>query len=270
MSLWLCRQESVTHPYYIEALGFHIYSSQELSYAVYNNPLLVLDDFVSEQFLTFLRDELGQGFLALKLERWLKSGENPDEALVMILQECDYYTTAEIIKYRQLIINLRKLHPADFGKRKADELFDLRQYGKALNLYCEMLQIPPDQTADNTYFGQIWQNIGSCHARRFQLKEALEAYEKAYETSGDKKVLEQIYKLSLIDSQLVFKSQYQELVNDETKKQWEEMLTEAGERAAASPEMEGLSRLFQKDPVKRQAGMSQLLQQWKREYRGMV
>lgn len=270
MSLWLCRQESVTHPYYIEALGIHIYSSQELSYVIYNNPLLVLDEFVSEQLLTFLRDELNQGFLALKLERWLKSGESPDDALVVILQECDYYTTVEVAKFRQMIANLRKLHPADFGKRKADELFDLRQYGKALKLYREMLQMPPDQVADEAYFGRIWQNIGSCHARRFQLEEALDAYEKAYDKTADQKVLEQIYMLSLLDSRLVLKSRFQLLVNDESKAQWEQMLTDAREKAAASPEMERLERLFMKDPVKRQAGMSQLLQQWKREYRGMV
>lgn len=270
MSLWLCRQESVTHPYYIEALELHIHSSQELSYVIYNNPLLVLDGFVSEQLLVFLRDELNQGFLALKLERWLKSGENPDEALIVILQECDYYTVAEITKYRQLIANLRKLHPADFGKRKADELFDLRQYGKALKLYREMLQMPLDQVVDEAYFGRVWQNIGSCYARRFQLAEALEAYEKAYDKIGDQKELEQIYKLSLLDSRLALKSRYQLLINDESKVQWEQMLTEAREKAAASPEMEQLERLFGKDPVKRQAGMSRLLQQWKREYRGMV
>ena len=270
MSLWLCRQESVTHPYYIEALGLPIYSSQELSYVIYNNPLLVLDDFVNEQLLAFLRDELNQGFLALKLERWLKSEENPDDALLVILQECDYYTAAEIAKYRQLIVNLRKLHPADFGKRKADELFELRQYGKALKLYRELLQISPDQVVDEAYFGRIWQNIGSCHARRFQFEEALEAYEKAYDKNGDQKVLEQIYKLSLLDERLVLKSQYQLLVNEESKELWEQMLTDAREKAAASPEMEQLEQLFTKDPVKRQAGMSQLLLQWKREYRGMA
>lgn len=270
MSLWLCRQEPVTRPFYMEALGLYLYSSQELCYVIYNNPLLVLDEFVDEQLLTFLRDELNQGFLALKLERWLKGGGNPDEALVVILQECDYYTAAEIAKYRQLIANLRKLHPADFGKRKADELFDLRQYGKALKLYREMLQIPPDQVADENYFGRIWQNIGSCYARRFQLEEALEAYEKAYDKTGDQKMLEQTYKLSLLDSRLILKSRYRQSATDENKEQWERQLAEARVKAASSPETQRLERLFMRDPVKRQAGMNRLLQQWKREYRGMV
>ena len=42
MSLILCRQEPVRHPFYIERLGVHIASSQELCYVIYQNPLLVL------------------------------------------------------------------------------------------------------------------------------------------------------------------------------------------------------------------------------------
>ena len=40
MSLILCRQEPVKHPYYIDVLGIHIHSSQELCYIVYNHPVL--------------------------------------------------------------------------------------------------------------------------------------------------------------------------------------------------------------------------------------
>ena len=48
MSLILCRQEPVTVPLYIEDLGIHLYSSQELCYVIYNNPLLVLEGFIDK------------------------------------------------------------------------------------------------------------------------------------------------------------------------------------------------------------------------------
>ena len=35
MSLILCRQEPVTSPYFVEELGVHLYSSQELNYVIY-------------------------------------------------------------------------------------------------------------------------------------------------------------------------------------------------------------------------------------------
>lgn len=64
MSLILCRQEPVRHPFYIERLGVHIASSQELCYVIYQNPLLVLDGFVDDRLIEFIRSELGLSFLA--------------------------------------------------------------------------------------------------------------------------------------------------------------------------------------------------------------
>ena len=51
----------------LETLGIRIYSSQELSYVIYHYPLLVMEDFVGEGLLEFMREELNQGFLALKV-----------------------------------------------------------------------------------------------------------------------------------------------------------------------------------------------------------
>ena len=96
MSLILCRQEPVRHPFYIERLGVHIASSQELCYVIYQNPLLVLDGFVDDRLIEFIRSELGLSFLAGKLEAWQRSGESQDELPIVILQECCYYTAKEI------------------------------------------------------------------------------------------------------------------------------------------------------------------------------
>ena len=140
MSLLLCRQEQVKRPLYVESLGIRIYSSQELAYVIYNHPLLVMDGFLNEALFTFLREELNLGFLALKLERWLKSSEDPDEILIMLLQESDYYSSREISRYRGQIKEIRRKHPAEYRKMRADELFYLRQYGRAAGEYlvCEV------------------------------------------------------------------------------------------------------------------------------------
>lgn len=108
MSLLLCRQERVNRPYFMETLGIHLYSSQELSYVIFNHPLLVMDGFVDERLLKFLREELNQVVLVTKLERFLKNRENTDDALTIILQECDYYSSAEISRFRKMIAMLRK------------------------------------------------------------------------------------------------------------------------------------------------------------------
>lgn len=51
MSLILCRHEPVRHPYYIERLGIHIASSQELCYVIYNNPLLAMEGLINDNLI---------------------------------------------------------------------------------------------------------------------------------------------------------------------------------------------------------------------------
>lgn len=270
MSLLLCRQEQVRHPFYVEAMGIHLYSSQELSYVIYNHPLLVLDDLVGEELFGFLRDELNQGFLALKLERWMKSRENPDEAFCLILQECDYYTSAEISKFRQRVSAIRKKHPAEYKKLKADELFSMRQYGRAARLYQELLNYPADNVVNDSFIGRIWNNLAACHVRMFQFPQALEEYERAYLRTGQKQVLEQIYELTILDNRLELGDRMTALMTDEFKEACERRAAEAREKAAASGPVQQIDELYGRDSLKRQAQTAQLLRRWKQEYRSMV
>ena len=77
MSLILCRQEPVTSPYFVEELGVHLYSSQELNYVIYHHPLLVMEDFVNERLAAFLRTELRLPFLAERIQKWIQSRGPP-------------------------------------------------------------------------------------------------------------------------------------------------------------------------------------------------
>lgn len=270
MSLLLCRQESVRHPFYVEFLGIHLHSSQELCYVLYNYPLQVLDGFVGDLLMAFLRDELNQGFLALKLERWQSSGENADEMPVMILQECDYYGSAQVSRFKQQIAGIRRMHPAEYRKLKADELFGLRQYGRAVELYQGLLELPADSYVDDMFAGRVWNNLGACYARMFQLERAFSAFEKAYGKTGEQQVLEQMYQLTRLDERLVLGDRCSSLVSQEMKDAWNGKMEAAREKAAQSEQVMEIEELFMKDSVKRQAGAVKLVTGWKQEYRNTL
>lgn len=270
MSLLLCRQEHVKRPYFMEALGIHLYSSQELSYVIFNHPLLVMDGFVDEMLLKFLREELEQEVLVTKLERCLKTRDNTDDALTIILQECDYYTAAEISRYRKMIAMLRKKNSLEYKRMKADELFSLRQYGRAVALYKEIVESPSPVRGDAAFLGRVQNNLASCYARMFQLDKAFEAYEAVYETTGQEQALRQLYSLSRLDSRLVLKDKFSGRITDEMKQNWDEGLAKAREKAAQSEAVRQLEELFKKDAVKRRAGEAALLHKWKQEYRNMT
>ena len=46
--LILCRDKTVTHPYYVKELGLHLYTGEELCYFIYHNILLIGEEFLDE------------------------------------------------------------------------------------------------------------------------------------------------------------------------------------------------------------------------------
>ena len=267
MSLLLCRQEAVSRPYYVEPLDIHLYSSQELCYVIVHHPLLVMEDFVDERLIGFIRDELNMGGLAGKLEKWKAAGENPDEMLFFILSECLYYTPAEISQYRQQVAALRKKHPAEFEKERADYLFGIRQYGKAVQIYGKVLESPRDETVNDAFLGKVWNNLGAAYARLFQTSKVFYAYEKAREYLKTEEPVERMYFLAGINPEL--KEKLPETAG-EKRREWEERAAAAREEAYQSRELLKLEQMFEQDPEKGKNEAAKLVKKWRQEYRSMV
>lgn len=270
MSLILCRPESVKHPFLMEDLGIHIYSSQELCYVIYHHPLLVMDHFIDERLLTFIQDELDMEFLSAKLIKWIKSGEGSDELLIVILQDCYYYNSAEIGKYKQQISVLRKKHPADYAKTKADYLFRLKQYGKAIAGYEKLVEYPKDNFVNDLFKGKVWNNLGSAYTRMFQFEKAYRCLEKAYDLTKEYAILQKLYYITLLNPIRSLDDRYQSLIDEETAQKWKDQMEEAYTASSQSEVLNGLEELFKKDPIKRMAGASEMVRRWKQEYRNMV
>lgn len=168
MSLLLCRREKVKHPFYIEVLGIHIYSSQELCYVIYHHPLLVMNDFVDASLFFFVKNELGLGFLAGRMEKLVEAGGRPEEALYLFLSECDYYTEKEIQKFKQVTASYRNLSQNAYGKAVADYLFSQKQYGKALQKYEKLTEEGERKKGEEAFWSQVYQNLGAACAQMFQ------------------------------------------------------------------------------------------------------
>ena len=112
MTLWsliLCRQEPVKIPLYIEDLGIHIYSSQEICYVIYNNPLLVLEDFIDSRLTEFLRSELRMPFLAGEDRKWMSRGAT-GEILYLILPGVQLLFPEGAGCHRQTVNGLKETH----------------------------------------------------------------------------------------------------------------------------------------------------------------
>ncbi|MCR5371356.1 MAG: hypothetical protein K6E83_11690 [Clostridium sp.] len=270
MSLILVRPEPVKHPYYVDALGVHISSSKELCYVIYNNPLLALDGFVNDHLIAFIRNELGLGFLAEKLAQWKRSRENPDEMLVIILEECYYYTDREISRYEQRLASFRKMSGTEFMKETADYYFSLRQYGTAVHYYEKILEDWRVKSLTDDFTANVWNNIGASYAGIFWFEKALSAYEMSYNFRKDMDTIRKIYQLTLLNPELTLKERYRALISEERMAEWKKELYDARESEAAKKKVEEIEALFNLDPIRRQEGAQELVSEWKKEYRKML
>ncbi|MEY8353813.1 hypothetical protein AALB39_10695 [Lachnospiraceae bacterium 54-53] len=270
MSLYLCRQEPVKHPFYFEGLGVRLYSSQELCYVIYNNPLLVMDGFVDKNLLLFIRDDLDMPFLAAKLEKWQQSGEEEDELLAVILHECDYYNAAEVSRFRQRLTGYRRLPAAEFLKEKADFLFSGKQYGKAAAEYRKVFELPGTERGEGAFQAKIYNNLGAAYARLFMTEKACQAYQKSFDLVKSNDVLKRICHLSRWNGGLALNERFQALMTDELKQECESEREKADEAAAGADSLLELEDLFRKDPIKRFQGAGELVRKWKQEYRNIM
>ncbi len=273
MSVIYCRKEHVTQPFYIESLNVYIYSSQELAYVLYHNPLLAMDGFIDRSLIDFIRDQLNMGFTALKLERMLSSGGKQDEMAAVYLQECDYYTTAEINKLRQAMSALRKLPALEFIKRMADYYFGLGQYGKALSGYKRILEAAdggrPERN-DAVFMGKVWNNLGCCYAGMFRFDKAMEAYGASLDKKKEEGVLKKMYFLTKMDGSLALKDRYGSMVTQESRDDWDKEFAAVFEAAGTSEEAEKVEEILKKDSIRRVKEETAMVADWKRQYRGMV
>lgn len=270
MSLMLCRQEPVTSPYFIEELGIHIYSSQELCYVIYNHPFLVMEDFVNERLVAFLRSELRMPFLAERILKWIDGRGVSDELLFLILQDCAYYSKQEQAKYRQEITNLRKLPPEEYMKRRAGYFYSLGLYGRSISMYEKLLEGEEKKRFSAEFRGKLWNNIGACYSKLFCYQKAMYAYDCAWNEKPEREYLKRMYLLTRMEPDLKLKDRYQELLTAEDKESWDKEVVESLAAAKESGGATRLKQMFEKDPIKRIAGASEVLNQWKLEYRKML
>ncbi len=270
MSLILCRPERVEHPYYIDALGVHAASSQELCYIIYNHPLLVMSDFLNDSLIRFVKEELLQENMAARLSNWKRSGENPDEMLAQILEICDYYSPQEINRYRQRLAAYRKMNSAEFTKATADYYFNLRQYQTAVHYYQKILEDWRVRSMTDEFTAKIWNNVGASYAGIFWFEKALDAYEMSYNFDKNLDTLKRIFQLTVLNPELKLKERYKALLTPERRSAWREEINQKILKSWESPERQELEEIFSRDSLRRTKEAGNLLSSWKKEYRRML
>ena len=276
----LCSSTEPENALRIEELGIRVYSAEELCYCITKHPLLFMDGFAGETMFRFLEQGAGERTLAAELRQLKENRARDEDLLLKLLEGSGYLDGPELGEFRGQLLALRKLSGPEYLKEKADEMFRLRRFGKAVAVCDRILAGEEEKALSVRLKGAVLVRKGSACANLFLFEKAFRAYSEAYQLLHDQEILKKIWFLSLMEPVIGIRERYQAAVMEFSNsgeagdslpfEEWESAYEAARQHAAAGPRKQEIARVFESDPVQRMKKAAVTVAQWKQDYRTML
>ena len=266
----LCSIKRAQKPYPVSALGIGLYSAEELCYYMNHYLYLLEEDFICEDLLSFIRDELGLSSLAVKIRRWVESRSDMLQIIFMIEQDIHYYSDAELIDLKQRIDLLRQASVAERAKLRADFYLEDGRPMTALRVYEKILRGEYGEQLSRGLRSQLLHNAGVSYARMFEWKKAMDCFVEACHWGPGEDLLKEMYQLTLLDDLVEIPSEILTAISASQQYKWKEEFETLYRKAQHSGKALEAGTIMEKDSVRRNEGLSRLMGEWKQEYRTMV
>ena len=185
----LCQIKRASLPFYIENISTNIYSIEELCYYLYHNIYLLDETIINEHLCDWIKNELGLLKLYQKLYRILEEERGAGDFILAVFREINYLTHEQFKKLNEELVVLEQLPEVARKKKKGDYLVDNRMYVNAIRIYEDALRSVDTGGLGGQYEGEIFHNMGCAYLHLFQIEEAKECFEKAYEKLHTKLIL---------------------------------------------------------------------------------
>jgi len=170
--LYCISQSEIKTPYTFHLTNIKVYSFEEALYHSYNYWIESFEDFISDEFIEWVRDVLGEKYLASKISN-LKTIESSSDRLLAFLSLTDYYDRAQLAALR---VELKEWeHRLEWERLKdmGDYLFKKGDAEKAFIYYKKALSY-----GDNI---KVLNNAGICLMHTQNFAEAAAFLKRAYE-----------------------------------------------------------------------------------------
>ncbi len=189
MSFDLCQVRVAEKPYYIENIGKHIYSIEELCFYLYRNIYLIDETIVNEVLCDWIRDELGLRRLYSQMYEHLEKKDGIASFITPIFREIGYLPADKLREYQENLSRL-DVQPGDTRQKlKGDYLVRCGMYSNAISEYYHVLERQNPGNLGARFYSEIWNNLGCAYARLFQFSDAADCFRKAWKMSGTKEML---------------------------------------------------------------------------------
>ena len=132
--IWI-KETNPREKLYLEELGLHAETLEELSYLILKYPPLFLDNFVGEKFFSFLSRGARHSELARELRSLQREKAKSDEILSRFLARGGYASPRQQSLFAQSVKEYLAFPKERAEQKKGDLFLSLRKYGKAVAAY---------------------------------------------------------------------------------------------------------------------------------------
>ena len=164
--------EYAHNPYFFKSTNTYIYSFEEALYHCFSNWRYSQDEYFSDEFILWIKNELGLCFIASEIEK-LKCIKKISEKILKFLTLIYYFNDSEIDFIRKEILKWENKSNAEKYKEKGDRLAFEGFYDQALVAYLIALKNNKDDE-------KVLNNIGVCYMKGGNTEVAAKYFENAY------------------------------------------------------------------------------------------
>ena len=252
-------------PYEAEDLDLRLYTAEELCYYIFHFLALIGDDFIDDRLMNFLEDGLGLQETTEKIRRFYHSPSDQDATLQMILSDIGYYQDKELTEFQNRLVRRRRKNGPERRLEKADTLFALKRYSKAVRIY-RTLADDPDGRITREFRARVSESCANAYGMLSCYEDALRWLRRAFKESPDLRVLRKMYGLSMLSGLEL--PDFDQIPEKELQK-WRQDYAAAENAARARVQEDELMQAFFKDRAERDRILKQYAAREKEIYRVM-
>lgn len=243
--LILCSGARTTRPYGFTGTGDKVYSIEELCYYLYQHPLLIEEEIVSDALIDWIGTELKLTQRSEKLHQLKRQKADVKTMVTVVLCSADYYTEYEIKSFLRTLDEIIGMPGIKRSCIKADTYLANRQYREAAAEYekifatQEAAALPPEE------YGDLLHNLAVVKLHTSGPKEAEQLFGQAYERNRrEESLCQYLYTLYLSGDEEIYLQKLEDYqVGEALRQKVEDFLEAESEKVRYTEQIAALENL---------------------------
>lgn len=196
-----CPIRQAKQPFHLKSVDMNFFSLEELFYFYTQHEILIDDSIMSEEFVYWVKEKLGQEALGEKLHQQIGARCSLTMFLGTLLGQINTMEESEKEEFLTRLSRMENKNELQRRKILADQMAEREKYEAAILEYRRILKSCETGGEDNAWQSSVWHNLGCCYGRLLQVDQALECFRTAYSFVPAKETREAVAYLQQMEEQ---------------------------------------------------------------------